>query len=201
MKTSGAILIATVTAAALALFMGLGTAQTPRPAPVARVAVCDVSAVFNGYLKKQTLNDELDRRIKKAQEDSKKRSDAVQAAVKTLKQLKPGTAEYRMRVKELEKLAIQQEGLVGIENKLIGAERRRMMVELYKDVLPVVAEVAKARGIDVVLDSEKVDLATQGTAELFSKIGQRKCLYHNPRADITQAVLTRLNRAYGAKPK
>ncbi|OPX25284.1 MAG: hypothetical protein B1H04_00165 [Planctomycetales bacterium 4484_123] len=200
MRTSGAILAAGVLAAALAALMTQTFAQSPAAAiPPTRVAVCDVGAVFNGYLKRNDLNLQLEQRRKQAKAEDKRRLDQITKIEKTLKQLKRGTPEYDQQAKKLQSLVIEARVWREFTEKAFRAEHRGMMETLYREILAAVAQVAKARNIDLVLYSEEVQIASKTTPELYSKIAQRKCLYHKPAIDLTKAVLDRLNRQYSAR--
>ena len=200
MRTSGAILAAAVLAAVLAVLMAQGLAQSPAPvAAPTRVAVCDVGAVFNGYLKRNDLNLQLEQRRKAANAEDKRRLEQINKVEKTLKQLKQGTPEYDKQAKKLQSLVIEARVWREFTEKAFRAEHRRMMETLYREILTAVAQVAKARNLDLVLYSEQVEITSKTTPELYNKIAQRKCLYHKPSIDITQAVLDRLNRQYSAR--
>jgi len=77
-------------------------------------------------------------------------------------------------------------------------EHRRYTKQLYEEILAVVAQVAKQRGIDVVLYVEREVVQTEDTRELLTMIERRKVLYASDQVDLTQTVLARLNEAYRA---
>ncbi|KKM91665.1 hypothetical protein LCGC14_1226230 [marine sediment metagenome] len=200
MKRSGVILTGGLAVLAIAAVMGRSSAQAPAP-PVTRVGVCDVGAIFNGYAKRDDLNAQLEANRKRANAEDKRRAKGIEAVEKVMQELKKGSKQFKDRLKQLEKLTIERSVWRQYAEKAFLAEHRQMMEQLYRELLAAIAQTAKAKGFDVIMYREQVDIASQTTTELYKKIAQRKCLYYNPGVDITQQVLDRLNRQYRAKPK
>lgn len=202
MKLSGMITLALVALVVLAVVLGPSWAQTPRTAPRAtRVAVCDVGGVFDGYAKRDALNAQLDQKRKAAKATDDARTARIETLSKQLKQLKEGTREHEQRLDEFRKLSIEQAVWRKFEEGAFMAQHRRMMEQLYREVLDEVSRTAKARGYDLVLYKEKVEIASKTTPELYQKIAQRKVLFAANEIDVTQAVLDGLNRRYRENSK
>ena len=203
MKRSSVTLISITGAVALALVLGQTLAQAPRRAAAVptRVAVCDVGALFNGYARRDDLNAELEKKRGKANAEDKQRQQSIETFEKALEQLKPGTKAYQAQMDRLARLKVERSAWRAYEEKAFLAEHRRMMEELYREILAAVALTAKEKGYDLVVYSEVVEIASQTTTELYKKIAQRKCLFYSPKIDLTQIVLERMNRRYRARKK
>ncbi len=66
----------------------------------------------------------------------------------------------------------------------------RMWTEnLYQEIIDKTAEVAKSRGLDVVLGAEDIEVPSLSIRELLLDIKTNKVLYHSDQLDITQEVL------------
>jgi Skp family chaperone for outer membrane proteins len=189
-------------AAASAALLGRGLAQSPAPeAVLAKVAVCDVTAVFNKYQRASDLSTQFAERARKLSAEDEQRKAAIQRLEQTLESLRPGSKEHDARLAEMDKLTTERQVWRTQQENQAVREHRRLTEEMYKEVLDAVAAVAKEKGYDLVLCRESVDLASATTAELLNKIAQRKCLYNNPALDVTSAVLDRLNSQYKGVPR
>ena len=71
-------------------------------------------------------------------------------------------------------------------------------MEMYEEVLQAVSDVAGQHGIDVVLYNVRDELKGETTNQLLQEMQDRKVLYASPEADLTEAVLARLNEQYRA---
>jgi Skp family chaperone for outer membrane proteins len=65
----------------------------------------------------------------------------------------------------------------------------------------VTEEIAQREGYDVVLYLSPPELVSYNPDAVKEQIRLRKVIYANPRIDITQAVVDRLNANYRAQPK
>ncbi|HET6429167.1 MAG TPA: OmpH family outer membrane protein [Phycisphaerae bacterium] len=202
MKRSGMITLAVAVAAVLTAALATGWAQAPPPAAQpARVAVCDVGAVFDGYAKRDALNAQLEQKRTEATAVNDARTKKIEDLSKLLNQLKEGTREHEQRLEEFKKLSIEQAVWLKFEEGAFMAQHRRMMSQLYTEALDEVARVAQSAGYDLVLYKEGIDIESKTTPELYQKIAQRKVLYVSEKIDITQTVLDALNRRYRESSK
>jgi Skp family chaperone for outer membrane proteins len=64
---------------------------------------------------------------------------------------------------------------------------------LFKDVIKAVAEVAKEKGIDLVLEKSEPDLPAANSNELTLTISTHKVLYSAGCEDITDVVLAKVD--------
>jgi Skp family chaperone for outer membrane proteins len=70
---------------------------------------------------------------------------------------------------------------------------QRWTEQLYKEILEAVEQVAKTKGLDVVLAKEELDFPTESQTELMLAIRTHKLLYSADGLDITQDVVKLLN--------
>jgi len=83
------------------------------------------------------------------------------------------------------------------ENQLT---RARQLAELYTAINTAAAAVAAEQGYDLVVMSEPLpDLLTLNVQRLETIMQTRKVIYTGPNADITNAVLQRVNTAYAGR--
>ncbi len=204
MKSSRMLLIAAVLLVGVVTFFNRSSAQNAPVTAAAkptRVAVCDIATVFNSYQKAKDLNAEFTRKREAIAAEDKKRINVIKQLEEMLKGLEPGSKIYEQKSAELQELALKQSVWRKIQEQTAMRWHRRLTEEMYREVLAAVEAVAKQRGCDLVIYREDVPIASKTTTELLNKIAQRKCLYHNPAIDLTDAVLQWANHKYANRPK
>ena len=202
MKRTHLLLIGMILAAAVAVIWSTSHAQGPVrvPAPPpARVAVCDVGMLFNGYTRRNELNALFDQKRKKANEADKAKLAELKTLQSVLDSLKANAPGYGQKLAQFEKLTLERQLWRQLLEQKFTREHRLLMQELYAEVLGAVKAVAQAKRYDLVIYKDSVEITSQSTSELLSKIAQTKCLYANPAIDLTTPVLELLNRNHAAR--
>lgn len=198
MRRSSIFLLATALAACVAMFLTRVGAQAPAAAagPKGTVAVCDVVTVFNNYQRAKDLSAEFQERAKKLAAQDKQKFQVIQEVEKVLDALKPGSKSYEGQLQKWEKLSFERATWSRLRKQVNIREHRRLTEEMFKEILDMTEKVAKERRYELVIQKDNVELTSQTTTELLSKIAQRKCLYAAKSIDITDVVLKRVNRLY-----
>jgi Skp family chaperone for outer membrane proteins len=197
------ILVAAAAVVALAAWAGIGRAQSSRPgANFTRLAVCDVSSVFNKYQRASDLSIEFNGRRDrvKAEDDEKLKQMDAQAAM--IKELATGSKKYDEEVEKLQKMDAERQVWRKIQEQTVMRDYRLATEQMYNEINTTIAAVAKEQGFDIVLYRDSVELNSETPTELLGKIALRKVLYNDPSLDITDQVIERVNATYtkgGAK--
>ena len=196
MKSTHLLLIGMMLLIAVAFLWGRSEAQAPaRPvAPLARVAVCDVGALFNGYKRRQSLEALFENKRKQASAADEKKVQQIEQLKKVLESLNANTKAYEQKLREMEKLTLERQVWRQLQEQRFVREHRLLMQELYREILAAIDATARARGYDLVLYRDSVEIESKTTAELLNKIAQRKCLYSHPNVDLTKPILKLLNK-------
>ena len=190
--------------AAFALICGAAalTGSPAQPAaspPASRVAVCDIVEVFNNYQRAKDLGDQLDERRQAIRAEGKKREDAVKKLGLELENYKKGTRQYEQTVNEITRLSINAKAYLEYEDARALREHMLLTKEMYGEIKAVIAQVAKQRGVAIVLQREPETLETENTTQLLREIYSRKVHYYAETLDLTEQVLMALNQAYKAR--
>jgi len=110
-----------------------------------------------------------------------------------LKTLKPGSDDYAAVMKEIltkqASLQAQQEYF----KRQMELREQVVVEQLFNDIVKVVAEVAKEKGLDLVLEKSEPDLPATNPNELTLTISTYKVLYANGCEDITSDVLAKID--------
>jgi len=202
MKKTHLLLVSIVLAAVVTVVWTRTHAQQPRVvAPVARVAVCDVGEIFNGYQRRGDLNTLFENKRKAANTEDEKKIARIKQLQGVLENLAANTKEYTQKLEELEKATIERQIWRQFTEQKFTREHRLLMQELYSEVLAAIGDTARAKGYDLVMYKDQIEVQSKTTSELLGKIAQRKCLYVNPAIDITKPVLQLLNQRYAARKR
>lgn len=201
MKPTHVFLIGMVIVAAA----GVVWTQTAAPpagrtvAPVARVAVCDIGAVLNQYDRRNEFVRLFEEKRIAAKAEDSRRIDQIKQIEQELPSLKPGSGEHAAQLEKLETLTVSREVWRQVQERQLDREYRQLMEQMYGQVLEAVRTVARQKGYDVVFCTDSVEITSNTTSELLTKMVQRKCLYHNPAIDLSKDVLELLNSNYSPK--
>ena len=173
----------------------------PEPAATraaTRMAVCDIVQVFNSNQKAKDVRNVLDGKRKSVAAENETRGKALDAKRMELAAYKEGSPQYEKTLQDMQRMGMEHKIWMEMKNADLLREHRRYTKQLYEEILAVIAQVAKQRGIDVVLYVEREVVQTEDTRELLTMIERRKVLYASDQVDLTQTVLARLNEAYRA---
>lgn len=169
----------------------------------ARVAVVNVPVISEKYDKTRDLEADFEGVRRRLNEQRDALRDRVERLNRSLQEeLKPGTEEYRARRKELAMADAELKWFLDSESLRIEQGLADSLQEIYKDIHAAVREVAQERGIDIVLATDQLpETAPESAGQVRQQILLQKVLYWNPRLEITDDVISRLNRNYEASRK
>ena len=193
----------------LALAVGLSAvlndlrAQSPGEAS-GTVAVIDIVKVFNQYRQTLDLNEEFDRRRAEVQAEVDGRDLSIETKAKELEAFHPDSADYNKRRRELLRLRIDRENYMRVAEMDVRDLFRRWTEQTYEQICQAAGQVARERGFHIVIAREDLEENLPDANALKQQIRLRKVIYHDEKTDITEEVLSRLNRAYeqqGKKPE
>ena len=176
-----------------------GRAAPEPPAAPMKIAVVSIRNVFNtskrhAQYRAQVLSTQS--RAKAQLEDLSKDIEAEEAG---LKALKPGTADY---MKQLQTTLDKRSKLDGQQEYLKqqrSLEDKNWMEALYQQILKVTKEVAKEKGVTLVLERTEPEFPVTPD-ELMMTFSTHKVLYAENCPDLTEEVTARLDANQAVKP-
>ena len=186
-------------AAASMLVTAAVSAQDAQPL---KIALCNPAKVFEKMAERKAVEDRIRAERERVQrEDTQKKAEITELR-NQLPNLKPGTAPFAAKQKEVLEKLIEHE----VWQKLKQAELARLEKEQIKGMFDKIADAAKdvavARKIDVVFAERRPELENameQLTPDQVRQLlGQRDVLYANEKADITDAVALEVDKKYAA---
>ena len=164
------------------------------------IAVVNVPQVSERYAKTA----DLEARFDALRAELNKQREALGAKIERTgrslqEELKPGTDDFRARRKELAMLEAEMQYFMESEGKRIEAGLARSLRSIFDDIHSVVQTVAKEKGFDVVLAVDELPAEIPDSPNaLRQQIMLQKVMYWNPRIDMTDEVVSRLNAKYQA---
>jgi Skp family chaperone for outer membrane proteins len=193
----------TATAGAALFWASALTAQdTPALPPARRIAVVDLTRVFNEY----KLSNELARNLARMGRQYKLKLERLRREIamirSTMEQYARGTPEWQGQQEKLKDKTGAARVLSREAQTRENVERARMVVRLYKDTCEVVREYASRHDLDLVIKQQTMreytdeELGEMPVNAIVLEVAQRTVLYHVDGLDITEPVLEKLNAAY-----
>jgi Skp family chaperone for outer membrane proteins len=176
-----------------------GRAAPEPPAAPIKIAVVSIRNIFNNskrhaQYRAQVLSNQS--RAKAQLEDLSKDIAAEEAG---LKALKPGTPDYMKQLQttldKRSKLDSQQEYL----KQQRSLEDKNWMEALYQEVLKITKDVAKEKGVTLVLERTEPEFPVTPD-ELMMTFSTHKVLYAENCMDLTEEVTARLDANQSVKP-
>jgi Skp family chaperone for outer membrane proteins len=173
----------------------IGLFGSPKSAPksVVKVGVVSILKVFQNCKKNEKYRQLAAAEQTKVDVELEKLSKQIEAEEAGLKALKAGSDDYLARAKQIlterASLQAQQE----FYKQQAALKEQQWTEEVYKDVLRIVAEVAKEKGINLVLERDEPEFPLSNYTELMTVISTHKVLYSSGCEDISDEVLARLD--------
>jgi len=179
---------------------GSRAADKPAAAVPTKVAVVDMSFVFDSYDRSKDEQQDLRKKQEEAEGKLKQMRDRVEALKAELENFNPDSKDYVKRHEELLKLTIEFDVYRRVQVENVATEMRVLYEEIYGEMIAAVEAVAKEHGLDLVLYKDEVKILKDDKLDIVrDKILQRKVLYSDKTVDLTDAVLQHLNQQFKIK--
>ena len=183
--------------AALVMTMAPATLRAqPRTTGNVRTAVVNMKEVMNRYQKRTDREKELKDLAGRLQAELQARQQELRTLQNRASSLLPHQGEERRRIQEeFSRKQIEFE----VQKQLLEFKHRRQYVtwfgEIKNDIRTAAGEVAREKNFDVVIASTPEEPEAETVQNFDFELGD-KLLYYSDAVDITEAVITKLNKAY-----
>ena len=172
-------------------------AQATAGGEASRVATVDLQRVLNESDRFARMQEDQQARQQKLADEQQQKQGEVKASQNQLDALGPDTPAWEAKRREVLEMAAGVRAWEEISKQIESSEQARDFLSLYEAANAAVEAVAKERGVDVVLATadlpEMSTLVRADRNQISAILQNRKVLYAGDRADLTQAVLLRLN--------
>ena len=166
-----------------------------------RVAIVDPSAVFAQMQEKQAVDGQLQKQQQDMQAELTPLDQEIQTMQQAMQELAAGPARDEAQGKLIDKMAEATAARQAAELKF--AQRyRRTIFDLYGKIQTAAADVAEAKGYDLVLSTDRPlspDVARGQPQQLADALRARTILFYSDGINITSDVLVKLDADYAAE--
>jgi outer membrane protein len=152
------------------LLSGMATSAVPAP----KVGVIDIDSTLSTTPAGKRANDSFEKARKKKQDELNKKQDDLRKADADLDKQKTVLKAdiYAQKRQELEKKFVElQQTYVQLERSL-AQERATLIQDILKQASPKIEAIAKAEGVNIILDREAVVWADK-TVDLTAKLNDQ----------------------------
>jgi Skp family chaperone for outer membrane proteins len=178
-----------------------GRAKAPKKtADPSSVALIDMAHVFQNYEKFKVLREGLQAAVQQSDAEAKRMAESFQALQQKLaeqsKQLDPGSDEYgNIEQRLLDEKGKFESWRAGTQRKLARRETDMLKV-IYSDVSKMVGLYARHAEYSLVLRFNSKGVEDEMQPKQAIQAMNRNVIYHEKGNDITEVVLSQLNKQY-----
>jgi len=179
-----------------ALSFGAGRLQAQGQAEFAasRVAVVNLTEVFNASQEWESFNQKLVKQEQDFQAERTKRQQAIDVMRNDLQVLPAGSKEASDKEQAILGKVAEFQAWQQLQQALAVREQRLTLIAVYRKIYDTTQKIAQQRGIEIViLDTPLPNLEQVQPDQLLSVMGSRNVMYKSDRVDITTDVTTQLN--------
>ncbi len=171
-----------------------GWAQTKEEIAPARIAVVSVRRILENSKTNAQWEAKVRAEGEKIRTELDKLSKEIRAIEADMATRKVGSSDYL----DLMRNGTEKQAVLEAKDKFyqqeMGLKQQQQIEQLYQEILVAVANVAKEKGIDLVVAKEEFQFPSTSLRELTLVIQTSKVLYHAEHMDITNDVLAVLDK-------
>jgi Skp family chaperone for outer membrane proteins len=167
-----------------------------------KVAVVNPIKIFNDSQERKDLQARLDEQAKAIQAESQNRSKAIEDLQKARDSLQAGSQQYNDRNKEVIKATVEAEVWIKMVQADAQRNQKQQIKALFDKIQATTAEVAKSRGIQLVITDNRPeipDLDKISTQDLVGALRMQDVMYVEPKLDLTAEITALMDSKYQGK--
>lgn len=194
-------MVLTCMAGAIVLFLGhqYSSAQPESRSTSLKIGIVSIRKVFRNCKRNAQYRAESLAEQSKLDAEEKELSQAAAALEAGLSAFKPGSSEYMAQVKELFGKQADLRAMQEFNKRQRVLKDQLWTEQLFKETLAATRELAKDRGLSLVLEADEPEFPVQSGDELMMALQTHKVLYSEGCLDLTAAVVARLDEKDDAK--
>jgi Skp family chaperone for outer membrane proteins len=158
-----------------------------------KIAVVSIRKIFQECKRSISYREEAIAEQNRIIAELEKLSKEIEAEKAGLQTLKEDSSDYMASAKELFEKQASYQARQEFYKQQLDIKDKLWMKKLYQDILRTAGEVAKEKGLDLVLKEDEVDFSEANASELGLSIRMQKLLYSGGCLDITEEVTARLD--------
>jgi Skp family chaperone for outer membrane proteins len=174
-------------------------AQSPK------IAIVSPHRIFKQMAEKKDLDQKIENDFNKSKADLAAKAQTIKDLIGQRGQIKPDHPQYRDLSVKIDQMQAEFEVMQKVAQQQAERSQKIELVHIYREIEEAVAEEATSGKIDLVITDTRRDIPdnVEGVplATLDQFLSQRNVLFASKPVDITELVLTRLDRKYAAAKK
>ncbi|MHC4486461.1 MAG: OmpH/Skp family outer membrane protein [Planctomycetota bacterium] len=168
-------------------------AQSGAATPSSKIGVVNVKRVFQSCRRSARYNAEVLAEQSRTNAEIQRLSKEVEASKAGLNAFKRGSSDYLAQLREV----YDKQGKHDAEQEYLMQQKalkyQRWVEDLYVDILRGTGEVAKQKGLDLVVEKDEVEFPALSVDNAMLAIRTHKVLYNGGCLDITDEVIAWLD--------
>lgn len=165
-----------------------------KKAEMPAIGVVSIRKIFRDCKKTAQYREQANAERQQLSAELTKLDNEIKAQSEGLKTLKIGSENYLAQVKEILQKQASLQAQQEFHKQQSAIKEQQITEDIYKDILRISREVANQKGLDLVLEASEPDLPASNPAELELSMGTHKLLYGGGCVDITDDVITQLDK-------
>ena len=158
-----------------------------------KVGVVNVTTVLENSKKHKQWQEKMQAEQTETRQQFEKMREELEALQANLKLRTPGTEEFlKLRQEMNEKTALLEAKDQSYRDR-VEMQMQNWTESLYQEMLKVIEQVAKDKGLDMIIADELMDLPAPSLRDFMLTIKTKKVLYFNSNFDLTAEVLAALD--------
>lgn len=166
----------------------------PKPStPSSKIGVLSIRKIFRNCKANNRYMEKMIAEKNKTDAEEDKLSKEISAHEAGLKTLVPGSNDHLTQIKQLFEKKAELEATQQFNRQQRALKERRWTEELYSGILRITGELAKDKGLDLVLERAELEFPMPSTEEFVTILNTHKVLYSGGCVDISDEVTARLD--------
>jgi len=161
--------------------------------PSSKIGVVSVQRVFRDCKRSARYNAEVLAEQSRTTAELQRLSKEVEASKAGLNAFKRGSSDYLAQLKEVYDKQGKHDAEQEYRMQQKAVKYQRWVEDLYVDILRKVGEVAKQKGLDLVVEKDELEFPAPSVESTMMAIRTHKVLYSGGCLDITDEVIVRLD--------
>jgi len=171
-----------------------GQAQPEAATLSSKVGVVSVRRIFQSCKRSARYNAEVLAEQSRTTAELQRLSKEVEASKAGLNAFKRGSSDYLAQLKEVFDKQSKHDAEQEYRTQQKALKYQRWIEDLYVDILRGTGEVAKQKGLDLVVDKDEVEFPALNIDSAMLAIRTHKVLYSGGCPDITDEVIAWLDK-------
>ncbi len=158
-----------------------------------KVAIVSIREIFQKCERGARYREEAIAEQNRVIAELEKLSREIEAERAELRTLKENSSDYMVRTKGLFEKQANYQARQEFYKQQMELKDQLWTKELYQDILRIAGEIAKEKGLDLVIREDEVDFSATNANELGLALRMQKLLYSGGCLNITDEVIARLD--------